>query len=117
MAVVSGNSLLAQTSLVLCFINSGVRTAFQFDPYGDVVFEDPVGTGELDYATEGRNGFCCISFRYLNLLCTQLVFIQSHLLNWYFIFSWLAFPPWVAWLLKYLAELFQVFFVVIGCKK
>ena len=82
MAVVSGNSLVfAQASLVLCLISGGVQTAFQLDPYGDVVFEDPTGTGELDYATEGRNGFCCISFRYLNLLCTQLVFIQSHLLN------------------------------------
>ena len=80
MSVVLGNSLLVQASLVLCFINSEVQTAFQLDQYGDVVFEDPVGTGELDYATEGRNGFCCISFRYLNLLCTQLVFIQSHLL-------------------------------------
>ena len=79
--VLSGNSLLVQASLVLCFINSEVQTAFQLDQYGDVVFEDPVGTGSVDYATEGRNGFCCISFRYLNLLCTQLVFIQSHLLN------------------------------------
>ena len=60
--VLSGNSLLIQASLVLCFINSGIQTAFQLDQFGDVVFEDPVSAGSEDYyATEGRDGFCCIS--------------------------------------------------------
>ena len=69
---VSRNSLFfAQASLVLCLFSGEVQTEFQFDPYGDVMFKDPAGTGELDYSTEGRKGFCYISFRYLNLLCTQ----------------------------------------------
>ena len=66
---VSGISLFfAQASLVLCLFSGEVQTEFQFNPYGDVVFEDPAGTGELDYSTEGRNGFCYISFWHLNLL-------------------------------------------------
>ena len=114
--VLVGDSLLIQAALVVCFINTGIQTAFQLDQFGDVVFKDPAIAGSEDYhATEGNCGFCCISFRYYNLLNSFSFCIQRHF-YWYFIFSWLAFPPWVAWLLKYLAELFQVF-VVIGRKK
>ena len=72
--VLSGNSLLIQGSLVLCFINSGIQNAFQLDQFGDVVFEDPVSADLEDYyATEGRDGFCCISLGTIIFL-TQLVF-------------------------------------------
>ena len=80
--VLSGNSLLVQASLVLCFINSGIQTAFQLDQFGDVVFEDPVSAGSEDYyATEGRDGFCCISFRYHNLLYSVSFYPKAFILS------------------------------------
>ena len=113
--VLVGNSLLIQAALVVCFINTGIQTAFQLDEFGDVVFKDPAIAGSEDYhATEGNCGFCCVSFRYYNLLNSFSFCIQRHF-YWYFIF-WLAFPPWGAWF-KVPSLLFQVFFVVDGRKK
>ena len=108
--VLSGNSLLVQASLVLCFINSEIQTAFQLDQFGDVVFEDPVSTGSEDYATEGRNGFCCISFRYHNLLYSVSFYPKSFTLSGTLFFSWLAFPPWVALAFKVPSRTFSSVF-------
>ena len=114
--VLVGNSLLIQAALVVCFINTGIQTAFQLDEFGDVVFKDPAIAGSEDYhATEGNYGFCCVSFRYYNLLNSfSFLYPKAFLLVLYF--SWLAFPPWGAWF-KVPSLPFQVFFVVDGRKK
>ena len=84
-----GNSLLMWAALVVCCINTGIQSAFQLDEFGDVVFKDPAIAGSEDYhATEGNCGFCCVSFRYYNLLnsfsfCIQRLFI----LVLYFLFG------------------------------
>ena len=75
---VSGNSLFfSQASLVLCLFCGEAKTEFPFDHYGNILFEDPADTGELDYSTEGRNGFCYISFRYLNLLSYSVIALSK----------------------------------------
>ena len=45
---------------VLCLFARGSNTAFKYDAYGDILFDDvePVDTGQQDHSTEGKNSFC-----------------------------------------------------------
>ena len=103
-----GNSLLVGAALVVCFVNTGVQSAFQLDQFGDVVFEDPAIAGPEDYqATEGNYVFCCVSYRYYNLLnsfsfCIQRLFI---LVLYFFV----GIPAVGCLVLKYLAYFFKWF--------
>ena len=44
----------------MCLLAGVTNTAFQYDKYGDIVFEDvePADTGQKVQSTEGKFGFC-----------------------------------------------------------
>ena len=60
---VSGNSLFytrASLLTVMCMFCGESKTEFRYDSYGNILFDDPdpADTGEQDYSTEGKDGFC-----------------------------------------------------------
>ena len=93
---VSVNSLFCSQAslLVLCLFCGEAKTEFPIDSYGNILFEDPADTSELDYSTEGRNGFCYISFWYLNLLSYSVIALSKaiNLIDTFLV----GFPPRVA---------------------
>ena len=44
----------------MCLFAGVTNTAFQYDKYGDIIFEDvePADTGQKVQSTEGKFGFC-----------------------------------------------------------
>ena len=62
MAVSGGSLVFTWSTLltVLCMFAGKSKTAFRYDSYGNILFDDvdPVDTGQQDYSTEGKNSFC-----------------------------------------------------------